>query len=312
MATASEKKNQRIAAATTVVVNGIILLIAIFLGSWKMAGQGQGDYPGIEVNLGYDEQGSGDIEPETPIGDEKVQDDENAPAQQEQPQEEPQTEPVKPVAPQPTPTETKAVDPSETLTDPNSDVEIKEKKTEEKPVEKTPEKKPVDKPVEKPVEKKPDPPKVDDKAVYKGPTKSNTSEIGTGEGKKGTDGNQGDDVGKEGNKGVEGGTPGAAVYKGTPGGGDGGVSFTGFKGFGKPEIKLPELPDESYGVYEFTVKVDEEGYVVNVTSKQRGLSLEAERRMKNVIQKIRFPPQGSDLPPTSEGTIRISVVSGKN
>jgi periplasmic protein TonB len=308
MATATEKKNQRIAAVTTVVVNGIILLIAIFLGSWKMAGQGQGDYPGIEVNLGYDEQGSGDIEPETPIGDEKAQDDENAPAENSE-QNEQQNDPAES---EPAPTETKAVEPSETLTDPNSDVEIKEKKTEEKPAEKTPEKKPVEKVVEKPVEKKPDPPKVDQNAVFKGKTTTTPSPTGDGEGKKGTEGNQGDDVNKEGNKGVPGGTPGAAVYKGTPGGGDGGVSFIGFKGFGKPEIKLPELPDESYGVYEFTVKVDEEGYVVNVTSKQRGLSLEAERRMKDVIQKLRFPPQGSDLPPSSEGTIKISVVSGKN
>jgi periplasmic protein TonB len=138
MLTATEKKNQRIAAATTVVVNGIILLIAIFLGNWKMAGQGQGDYPGIEVNLGYDEQGSGDIEPETPIGDEKAQDNENAPAENQE-QTEPQDD-SKQSEPEPPPAETKAVEPSETLTDPNSDVEIKEKKTEEKPAEKTPEK----------------------------------------------------------------------------------------------------------------------------------------------------------------------------
>jgi hypothetical protein len=111
---------------------------------------------------------------------------------------------------------------------------------------------------------------------------------------------------------VPGGTPGATTYKGTPGGGDGGVSFTGFKGFGKPEVKMPDLPEESYGVYEFTVKVDDNGYVTEISTKQRGLSLEAERRIKSVIEKLRFPPQGADLPATSEGTIRISVVSGKN
>jgi periplasmic protein TonB len=309
MTTEVEKRNQRIAAATTFVVNAVILLIMFFLGTWKMAGQGQGDYPGIEVNLGYDEQGSGDIEPETPIGSEAARDDENPPVEQpeDQTEQQPSTQPET----QSTPVEQKTVEPSETLTDPNSDVEIKEKVKEEKPVEKVVEKKP-DAPVEKPVEKVPVKP-VEKKpiAVYPGKT-TPTTETGSGDGKKGTEGNQGDDVGKEGNKGVPGGTPGAAIYKGTPGGGDGGVSFTGFKGFGKPEIKLPDLPEESYGVYEFTVKVDENGYVQEVNPKQRGLSLEAERRIRDVIQKIRFPPQGSDLPPSSEGTIKISVVSGKN
>ena len=52
MSKQQEIKNKRIAALTTFVVNALILLLMIFVGSWKMAGEGEGEYPGIEVNLG--------------------------------------------------------------------------------------------------------------------------------------------------------------------------------------------------------------------------------------------------------------------
>src|SRR5687767_11014499 len=130
-----ERKKRTIAALTTVGVNGIILLIMIFFFAWKSPGSGPGDYPGIEVNLGYDDQGTGDIEPETPIGTEEATDKENPPAEPE----EKQNETPNPPAAQ----EDANVKPLDegTLTDPNSDVEIKEEKKVEKPAEKTPEKK---------------------------------------------------------------------------------------------------------------------------------------------------------------------------
>ena len=310
MAAQFEKKKKTIAALTTIGVNVLILLLMIFIGSWKMAGYGQGEYPGIEVNLGYDDQGSGEIEPETPIGEEKAKDKEESPKPaEEQQQENKISEPTA----QETPAESKQAENTETFTDPNSDVEIKEKKKDEKPVEKVVEKKPLEK-VEKPVEKKPvELPKIDEKAVYKGKsTNADAKKTGTNDGKQGKEGNQGDDIGKEGNKGVPGGTPGSQVYTGKPGGGDGGISMTGFNGFEKPVIQAPDLPDESYGVYEFSVKVDDEGYVVQVNVIQRGLSLEAERRLKAAIQKLRFPPIGSNLPEQSEGKIIFKVVSSKD
>ena len=74
-------------------------------------------------------------------------------------------------------------------------------------------------------------------------------------------------------------------------------------------LSVASLPDEAYGVYEFMVKVDDQGDVISVTPLQRGLSLEAERKFKEVIQKLTFIPKGSNLPAQSEGKITFKVVS---
>src|SRR5215212_2348001 len=112
-----EREKNLKAALTTIGVNVVVLLILIFAAAWQTPGSGPGDYPGIEVNLGYDEQGTGDIEPRTPIGTEEAKDDENPPAKPvEQTEEVPQA---------PTPVQEDVVDSKvePTLTDPTSDVE---------------------------------------------------------------------------------------------------------------------------------------------------------------------------------------------
>lgn len=301
MDTNQEAKNKRIAALTTFVVNAAILLLMIFIGSWKMAGEGEGDYPGIEVNLGYDEQGSGDIEPMTPIGDEKATDDEDAPAEKaEDPIEEKVSEPVT----TPPPAETKVAETSKVLTDPTSDVEIKEKPKEEKPVEKVVEKKP-EVPVEKPVEKKPEP-KVNTDAVYKKPSSTDATKTGDGTGKQGTEGNQGDDVGKEGNKGVPGGTPGAAVYKGTPGGGDGGS--LDLYGWEWDNIPKPNIQDGETGRVVFNIEVDENGELIRYTKESGTVSAAAERACVAAIQKLTFTKKsGAKVPPVSKGKITFVI-----
>src|SRR5688572_18269206 len=80
--TQQERKNKTIAAPTTTGVNSILLLIMIFAGGWGFSGEGlgRGKNYGIEVKLGYDDEGTGQIEPATPVGDENPTDDENPPA----------------------------------------------------------------------------------------------------------------------------------------------------------------------------------------------------------------------------------------
>ncbi|HEY0653716.1 MAG TPA: hypothetical protein VGD65_11340 [Chryseosolibacter sp.] len=299
MRTNQEAKNKRIAALTTFVVNAAILLMMIFIGSWKMAGEGEGDYPGIEVNLGYDDQGSGEVEPMTPIGDEKATDDEEAPAEKtEDPVEEKVTEPVA----TPPPAEAKVAETSKVLTDPNSDVEIKEKPKEEKPVEKVVEKKP-EVPVEKPVEKKPDPVPT---AVYKKPSGGDATKTGDGTGKQGTEGNQGDDVGKEGNKGVPGGTPGAAVYKGTPGGGDGGSLY--IDGWDWDHIPDPVIKDGETGRVVFNIEVDDNGELIRYSKESSTVSLAAEKACIAAIEKLTFTKKsGAKVPPVSKGKITFVI-----
>ena len=72
--------------------------------------------------------------------------------------------------------------------------------------------------------------------------------------------------------------------------------MSGFNGFDWPKVQTPTLPDGAYGVYEFIVKVDAEGTVVKVTPVQRGLSLEAQRKLMEMIQQLEFIPKGANLP----------------
>lgn len=305
--TSEQERDKKIkAGATTVAINAFILLVMIFAAAWQTPGSGPGDYPGIEVNLGYDEQGTGEIEPATPIGAEEATTDENPPA-------ETITEEVQPEVsePLPAPEEAKpdAVEET-TLTDPNSDVEIKEEKK-EKPVEKPVEKKPVvvpDKPVEKPVETKPvEKPAVDNRAVYKAKPNTSPAAPGDGAGKQGSAGNQGDDIGKEGNKGVPGGTEGAAVYKGRPGGGDGGTGLD-LDGWDWDNIPKPNIPDNQTGRIVFQIEVDQNGELIRYRKESGTVSAAAERACIEALQKLTFTKKsGAKVPDVSKGRITFVI-----
>jgi hypothetical protein len=100
-------------------------------------------------------------------------------------------------------------------------------------------------------------------------------------------------------------TPSPEKYKGYT------DTSTGFRGFLKPELKLPVLPDQSEGIYEFRVKVNKEGYVKEVITLKRGNNGQAEVLMRKVITELKYKPNGSAVPPLTEGIIRILVPSGK-
>jgi len=305
--TAREEKEKNIkAGVATTAINALILLIMIFAGAWRTPGNGPGDYPGIEVNLGYDQQGSGDIEPATPIGKVEATSNENPPAKPVDDEIQSESPPQEPVQ-----QETKATVVEETtLTDPNSDVEIKEEKK-AKPVEKPVEKKPIvipDKPAEKPIEKKPEEkPKLDTRAVYNGKSNTNPAIAGNGDGKQGTAGNQGDDVGKEGNKGVPGGTEGAAVYKGRPGGGDGGPGLD-LDGWEWDNIPKPNIPDNQTGRIVFEIEVDQNGELIRYKKESGTVSAAAERACVEAIQKLTFTKKsGAKVPEISKGRITFVI-----
>ena len=296
MSEAQEKKNRKIAMITSIGVHAVILVLLLFMVAWRAPNPPLAEF-GIELNFGIDTQGSGDVQPATPVGvtesePEKVE--EAAELPEPEPEEIAEEEVVEESAPE----ETEPAQ-EEVTSKLESPVVVEEKK-EVKPVEK-----PKEKPAEEVVEKKPEVKPVPEvpKAVYKPKTEAATE--GKATDKTGTPGNQGDDVNKAGDKGdPEGALDSKALY-GKQGGGGGGVSMTGFGGFGHPDIETPPLPDESFGIYEFKVKVDEQGYVISVTPVQRGLSFEAERRLKATIQKLQFIPHGNTRP--AEGTITFRV-----
>jgi len=306
------KKNRVAAAVTTAGLQALLLVALFVLVAWRPPNPPLPEY-GVELNFGLDAEGYGDIQPTEPVGNDGDQaespkrQEESTPEVKEQPQAE-----VKPQAAEPEPVETKP-EIADRNDDPESPVLVKEKKEEkktpvEKPVEKVPEKVVEKAPEKKVEEKKPEAPAVDTKAVFK--PKAQTS-AGTGESgeKAGKPGNHGDDKGKVGDKGNPQGSLDAKALYGQPGGGGGGVSMSGFNGFDFPDVPVPSLPDDAFGEYEFEVKVDNAGTVLSVRPLKRGLSLEAEKKLREVIQRLEFVPKGSNLPAQSEGRITFRVVS---
>jgi hypothetical protein len=87
-------------------------------------------------------------------------------------------------------------------------------------------------------------------------------------------------------------------------------SVSGFRGFLRPELKLPSLPEQSEGYYEFRVKVNREGIVKEVTTTKRGPNGQTETVIRNTITRMRFRHDNSVVPPLTEGIIRITVPAG--
>ena len=86
---------------------------------------------------------------------------------------------------------------------------------------------------------------------------------------------------------------------------------TGFKGFMKPELKLPNLPAMSDGVYQFRLKVNKQGMVKEVVTLQRGPNGETEIMIRNAITRMKFIWDNSIVPPLTEGVIKVTVPAVK-
>src|SRR5688572_10707445 len=135
MEVVDEKKNKRIAAATTIGLHAFLLVAFFFIVGWRAPDPPYGSTEGFVINLGFDDQGSGDVQPLVPIGSE----------QQETKPEEKQAETSKP---EEKAEETEPEPVKETITAKDDEaVAVKDIKKEEKPV------KPEDKSKEKTEEK---------------------------------------------------------------------------------------------------------------------------------------------------------------
>lgn len=267
-----EKKDKKFSVIISAVVHGSILAALLFLVAWRQPDPPIPEY-GIELNLGFDAAGSGEIERQTQA---QIEDTENeTPPESEQETEEqveepveetpviekieevakPKLEVIKEVAKEAPKEEIKA----EVVQIKESEVKVEEKRVEEEVVKKKEEaKKEETKPVEeKKEEVKPKPKPVVDKRAIMGGGKKLESES-----KEAASNNQGKEVDKRGNMGDP---KGKATANGSlPGGADLGVSLSleGWK-WQKP----PSEKDDSQieGVIKFRIEVDDRGTVVNVT-----------------------------------------------
>lgn len=271
-----EKKDKKFSMIMSVIVHGTILTFLLFLVAWRQPDPPIPEY-GIELNFGFEEAGSGDIERENEAKIEETENDtppESEQESEEDPVEEtpveqkvqevvpPKQEVVKEVAKE-TPKPKEEVK-AEVVQEKESVVKVEEKKVEEVVEKKEEEKPPVEvkKEVTKPVEEKkeevkPKPvPVVDQRAIMGGGKKAES------ESKEAASNNQGKEVDKRGNMGDP---KGKTTANGTkPGGADLGVSLSldGWK-WERPPAEKDDSQIE--GVIKFRIEVDDRGTVINVT-----------------------------------------------
>lgn len=261
------KKNEQIAFLVSLGLHAGLFLTFFFLISWRAPYPPAPEY-GVVLNYGLDNQGGGEIQPETPVGNSPADDKNSEPEAEEKNQQD--------AAHEAPPKEEAKEDKAEAaLSDEESPVTVKtEKKLEDKPKEKVdkvePKKEIKTTSEEKPVLKK--------EAIY-------TKSSGTKKGE--TSQSQGDDPGVAGDKGNPQGKLDAKALYGKPGGGGGGNGFglamSGWEWASKP--KTPELPDNEDGRIVFEIECDEDGEIIGINTLERGLSPKAEQLLKDEIRK---------------------------
>jgi periplasmic protein TonB len=280
-----ERRNKQIALIASLGIHGLLLLAFMLMMAWRAPNPPLPEY-GIELNFGLDEQGGGDIQPETSPGEQQTEDEpqqqeSNASEQQEQTEDEPVSD--KPV--------------EQVVSKVESPVVVKEEKKETtKEVVK-----------EKPVESKPkETPKEVVKKEEKTEVKPTESVSATGKNGDATT-SQGDDKGKTGDKGSpEGNVDAKALYgkQGGGGGGDGpfGLSMGGWTWADQP--KIPNLPDNEDGRIEFEIECDSDGEIISIKTIQRGLSPKAEQLLRDEILRNSLQrTSAGTVPARSKGTV---------
>ena len=253
-----EKRSSRVGAVTSITLHALLLLVFFFASGYRAPYPPAPEY-GVIVNVGFDDQGSGEIQTDQPVATPDVE--------EKKPEEQPQ--PVEPKPVEQKPAEQK--DDDQVLAS-NEESPVSVKKEEEKPKEKPKEE--VIKPKETPKEEK-----------LKTEYKPSTQQAST-DNKSNNTTSEGDDTDKTGNKGQPNGTLDPnGQYTGKPGGGGGGNGFgLSMSGWGWDEQpKLPQLPDNEDGRIEFEIECDADGEIIGIKTLQRGLSPKAEQLLKDEI-----------------------------
>lgn len=280
--TQNDKRSRNVGLLATILFHGGIALLFFLLMAWTAPNPPHPEY-GVEINLGFSDVGSGDVQSDVDPGNEGTSEE-------------------TPVEPEPTqPKEVKS-DPVEeqpeqqpVVTDESNPVSVKsEPKVQKEEI------KPVVKKEVTP--KETTKPEVKQESLYT-PKETNTTK------KQGENKSEGDDTNKAGNKGQPNGTLDPnAQYTGTPGGGDNGkgfsISLSGWRYDKEP--KLPPLENES-GKVVFEIHLDDQGEIIFLQPIERGLSDRAIDLYRAEIQKLTFSQVGATVPEVSKGRITINV-----
>lgn len=274
-----EKKNQRIGLITSIGVHLAVLVLFLLMMAWRAPNPPFPEY-GIELNFGMEDQGFGELQPETPASESEATE---TPAEENVDAAQPQEE-VAPVE------EEEAIEQPVAKTE--SPVVVNESKKQTKPTPKVEDKPKEEPPAEAAKEKKLI-------ATYPADGKKDDGK---------TAANQGDNPTTLGDKGNKEGTLDAKALYGNQGGGGGGPALD-LAGWDWDEIPRPAIPgNESDGRIEFEIKVDADGVVTGYRVLQRSLSLEAERACRDAIAKLTFTKKpGAVVPEVSVGKITFVV-----
>ncbi|MBO4328075.1 MAG: energy transducer TonB [Bacteroidales bacterium] len=265
----NEKKNRTIAAIGTLLVHALVLLV-LFLMAFRTPLPLPGE-EGVEVDLGLYNQGMGLVQPDQPAIPE-------------------------PAAPTPPPAEDLEKSKEEIVTQDIDEAPALPKIKEEKP-KKQPEVKPKEQPKEPEPPKEEPKPTVDQRALFKGPNKSQDG------GSEGITGQPGDQGNPNGMKDVK-------KYDGQGGQGNGPGYSLGGRGAKSLQRPSADFPEEGHVVV--AIWVDREGNVVraeiakgtDITNKEmHNMALEAARRSK-------FSPDPT-APEEQKGTITYTFVQNR-
>lgn len=278
-----EKRNRRIGLLTSLGVHAALLLLFLFAMAWRAPDPPLPEF-GIVLNVGFDDQGSGDVQTD-----------------------EPATEPVTEDEPVDEPVETQQ-EPEPVVEDkPVADVEQKEVVTSkvESPVTvKKEEEKVKEKPKEEP---KKEPEKL--KTEYK---PSEQAKQNDNKGQK-TE-SEGDDVNKTGNKGEPDGTLDPnGQYTGKPGGGGGGtgtgLSMSGWKWTEEPSTAA--ISNNESGRIVFEIECDDNGDIIGLKTLERGVSAATEQILRREIMGTSLTHIGSGVVPARSKGIMTFVIKSR-
>ncbi len=278
-----EKRNRRIGFLTSLGVHALLLLLFIFAMAWRAPDPPLPEF-GVILNVGFDDQGSGDVQTDEPATEPVTQ--------EEEPVQEPVQEEPEPVV------EDKPVDKVEQTEVVTSKLEspVVVKKQEEKVKEEPKKEEPKKEPEKLKTEYKPD-----------------ASQAKTNENKAEKTESEGDDKNKTGNKGEPEGTLDPnGQYTGKAGGGGGGdgagLAMSGWKWTEEPSTA--GISNNESGRIVFEIECDDNGEIIGLKTLERGVSAATEQILRREIMGTSLTHIGSGtVPPRSKGKMTFVIKS---
>ncbi|MCZ6521590.1 MAG: hypothetical protein O6848_08865 [Bacteroidetes bacterium] len=288
-----EKKNQRIGAAVSVGIHGLVLLLFLFVFAWKAPDPPLPEY-GIELNFGIGSPGSGIQPVTTPVESETIE---------ESQLEEPIDNPI------PTDIEQHPHESSETVVD-ETEMES-ESSLEEMEV------RDVESPdVRQPAPEKTEPNIAENEKSGSQITETSESSVQVDVTDDGPElsvqpkqQNQGDEIETLGDSGDPKGKLDARALYGKPGGGDGAsLQLAGWIWDFLPE---PDDQSQENGRIVFEIMIDEQGELIAVRTIEKTVSPQVEKIYKSEVEKLTFSTTSDNtIPaPRSTGTITFIIRS---